>query len=184
MSAALASYDLPVWIGFEATGNDHRALAHHLGQAEFELKLISSVGLAWTHEALHNSWDKNNPKDAQIIPHMLKIGAFQFFDDPLVTGTADIQELLKTHEIVSRSMIELWYRILMHYLLLYSPEAERFHRSSRTGWFLVFLEKYPTPYMLSAMSQEAFLTDAWHVAGRKVSQERLLSDICAARPTQ
>ena len=47
----LASYDLPVRIGFEATGNYHRVLAHHLGQAGFELKLVSSVGLAQMQEA-------------------------------------------------------------------------------------------------------------------------------------
>ena len=144
LSAALASYDLPVRIGFEANhGNDHRTLAHHLGRAGFELKLVSSVGLARTREALHNSWDKNDPKDAQVILHMLEIGAVQFFHDPLVVGTADIQELSKTHEIVSRSKTELWHRILTHYLPLYFPEAERFHRSSRTDWFLAFLEKYP-----------------------------------------
>ena len=86
----LMDYGLPVRIGFEATGNYHRPLAHHLGQAGFDLKLVSSVGLARTREALHNSWDKNDPKDAQVILHMLDIGAVQFFHDPLVTGTADI----------------------------------------------------------------------------------------------
>jgi len=48
LSAALASYDLPVRIGFEATGNYHRTLAHHLGRAGFDLKLVSSVALART----------------------------------------------------------------------------------------------------------------------------------------
>jgi hypothetical protein len=75
LSAPLASYDLPVRIGFEATGNYHRPLAHHLGQAGFDLKLISSVGLARSREALHNSWDKNDPRDAQVILHMLEISA-------------------------------------------------------------------------------------------------------------
>ena len=175
--AALSGYGLPVRIGFEATGNYHRALAHYLGQAGFELKLVSSVGLARTREALHNSWDKNDPKDAQVILHMLEIGAVQFFHDPLATGTADIQELSKTHEIVSRSKTELWHRILTHYLPLYFPEAERFHRSSRTDWFLAFLEKYPSPHMISAMSRQAFIADAWQVVDRKVAKERLLSDI-------
>ena len=46
LTAALASYDLPVRIGFEATGNCHRPLAHHLGLAGFDLKLVSSVGVA------------------------------------------------------------------------------------------------------------------------------------------
>jgi transposase len=35
LATALASYDLPVRIGFEATGNYHRPLAHHLDQAVF-----------------------------------------------------------------------------------------------------------------------------------------------------
>jgi len=179
LSGALASYDLPVRIGFEATGNYHRPLAHHLGLAGFDLKLVSSVGLARTREALHNSWDKNDPKDAQVILHMLEIGALQFFHDPLVVGTADIQELSKTHEIVSRSKTELRHRILTHYLSLYFPEAERLHRSSRTDWFLAFLERYPTPTMITATTREAFIADAWQVVGKKVSKERLLSDIYA-----
>jgi transposase len=42
----LSGYGLPVRIGFEATGNYHRALVHHLGGAGFELKLVSSGRLA------------------------------------------------------------------------------------------------------------------------------------------
>lgn len=57
--AALSGYGLPVRIGFEATGNYHRALAHHLGQAGFELKLVSSVGLARTREAPAPSFDQS-----------------------------------------------------------------------------------------------------------------------------
>ena len=118
----------------------------------------------------------DDPKDAQVILYMLEIGAVQFFHDPLVVGTADIQELSKTHEIVSRSKTELSHRILTHYLPLYVPEAERCHRSSRTDWFLAFLEKYPTPGMITTMSRDAFTADAWQVVGRKLSKERLLSD--------
>lgn len=175
--AVLRQYGLPVRIGFEATGNYHRALAHHLGAAGFELKLISSVALARTREALHNSWDKNDPKDAQVILRMLEIGAVQFFHDPLIAGTNDIQELSKTHEIISRSKTELWHRILTHYLPLYFPEAERFHRSARSDWFLAFLEQFPSPHMISAMTKDAFIDAAWNVVGRKVSKTLLLSDI-------
>ena len=69
--------------------------------------------------------------------------------------------------------------ILTHYLPLYFAEAERCHRSSRTDWFLAFLEKSPTPHMISGMSRDAFIADAWKVVGRKVSKEHLLSDIYA-----
>ena len=177
LAALLTEYDRPVRVAFEATGNYHRALAYHLTAAGFETKLVSSVGLTRTREALHNGWDKNDPKDAQVILHMLRIGAEQFYHDPLVQGTNDIEELSKTHDIVSRSKTELWHRILTHYLPLYFPEADRFHRSSRSDWFLAFLERYPFPYFISAMAKEAFIADAWPVVGRRVSKERLLSDI-------
>jgi len=62
-----------VW--FEATGNYHRALAYFLHSEGFHLELISSVALARTREAMHNSWDKNDPKDAQVILHLLKVGS-------------------------------------------------------------------------------------------------------------
>ena len=175
--ALLREYDMPVRIGFEATGNYHRVLMYRLGVAGFDLKLVSSVALARTREALHNSWDKNDPKDAQVILHMLQIGAVQLFQDPMVAGTNDIQELSKTHDAVSRSKTELWHRILTHYLPLYFPEVDRFHRSSRTDWFLAFLEMFPSPHMISAMTKEEFTTAAWEVVGRKVEKSLLLSDI-------
>lgn len=175
--AILSDFGLPVRIGFEATGNYHRALMHHLGEAGFELKLVSSVALARTREALHNSWDKNDPKDAQVILHMLEIGAVQVFRDPMVAGANDIQELSKTHEVVAKAKTELWHRILTHYLPLYFPEAERFHRSSRTDWFLAFLEAFPSPHMITAMPKESFVEAAWPILGRRVGKSDLLSDI-------
>ena len=77
--AILQDYGLPVRIGFEATGTYHRVLMYHLGVAGFDLKLVFSVALARTREALHNSWDKKDPKDARVILHMLQIGAVQIF---------------------------------------------------------------------------------------------------------
>ena len=59
---ALQGFGVPVVIGFEATGNDHRALMSALGGAGFELKLVSSVALARTREALHNSWDSRRDR--------------------------------------------------------------------------------------------------------------------------
>ena len=177
LATALKEYGRPVRVAFEATGNYHRALAYHLATAGFEVKLVSSVALARTREALNNSWDKNDPKDAQVILHMMEIGNEQYYHDPLVCGTNDIQELSKTHDIVSKSKTELWHRVLTHYLPLYFPEADRFHRSSRSDWFLAFLERYPSPHLITAMDKAAFTADAWDVIGRKVAKERLLADI-------
>ena len=177
LATALKEYGRPVRVDFEATGNYHRALAYHLATAGFEIKLVSSVALARTREALNNSWDKNDPKDAQVILHMMEIGNEQYYHDPLVCGTNDIQELSKTHDIVSKSKTELWHRVLTHYLPLYFPEADRFYRSSRSDWFFAFLERYPSPHLITAMGKAAFTADAWDVIGRKVAKERLLADI-------
>ena len=105
-----------------------------------------------------------------------------FNHDPMLCGTNDLQELSKTHNIVSRSKTELWHRILIHYLPLYFPEAEKFHHSSRSDWFFAFLERYPSPHFISAMSQEAIIADAWLVVGRKVSKKNVYCQIFTRQP--
>jgi transposase len=173
----LHSFGQPVVAGFEATGNYHRPLAFRLLEAGVTLRLVSSVALARTREALHNGWDKNDPKDAQVILHMLKIGATQTYLDPIRAGINDIQELSKTHEIVSKAKTELWHRLLTHYLPLYFPEVARFAGNSRSDWFLAFLEAFPTPASITAHAKDAFVEAAWDVVGKKVSKARLLGDI-------
>jgi transposase len=42
-------------IGFEATGNYHRPLAYFLHRQGFALRLIPTLALARTREAMHNS---------------------------------------------------------------------------------------------------------------------------------
>ena len=86
-----------VVVGFEATGNYHRPLAYFLHGQGFELRLIPTLALVRTREAMHNSWDKNDPKDAQVILHFLKTGLTQTWHDPIVNGINDVQELSKTH---------------------------------------------------------------------------------------
>jgi transposase len=173
----LLAFGLPVVVGFEATGNYHRPLAYRMLQAGFALRLVSSVALARTREALHNGWDKNDPKDAQVIMHMLKIGATQLYSDPICSGINDIQELSKTHEVISKAKTELWHRLLTHYLPLYFPEIARFAGNSRSDWFLAFLERFPTPVSITIHSKEDFIDQAWGVVGRKVAKARLLGDI-------
>ena len=103
LAEQLAAIGQPIVVGFEATGNYHLTPAHRLLTAGFELRLISSVALARTREALHNGWDKNDPKHAQVIQHMLRIGATQRYVDPLAAGISDLQELSKTHEAISKT---------------------------------------------------------------------------------
>lgn len=80
----LQRFQLPVRIGFEATGTYHRPFASCLHQCGFELRLISSLAMAWTRDALSHSWDKNDPKDAHVLRHLLNTGVSQRNHDPLV----------------------------------------------------------------------------------------------------
>ncbi len=191
--ALLTGLGQPVTCGFEATGNYHRPIAWRLLQAGFDVRLISSLALARTREALHNGWDKNDPKDAQVILHMLRIGVSQHYHDPLAAGLNDIQELSKTHEAISKAKTEVLHRILTHYLPLYFPEVDRFRHNSRSDWFFAFLDRFPTPASIVAVSKEAFIAAAWNVVGRKVSKQRLLGismrrrrarSACLCRPTR
>lgn len=135
---SLQAMQKPIVVGLEPTGNYHRVLAHRLIEAGFGVRLISSMALARTREALHNGWDKNDPKDAQVILHMLGIGATMVYQDPLTAGINDLQELSKTHEVVSKAKTEIWHRLLTHYLPLYFPEIAAVRRNSRSDWFLAF----------------------------------------------
>jgi len=173
----LTELQRPVMCGLEATGNYHRPLAWRMLEAGFDVRLVSSVALARTREALHNSWDKNDPKDAQVILHMLQIGACQRYYDPLAQGICDIQELSKTHEAISRSKTEVLHRLQTHYLPLYFPEIARFQQNSRGDWFFAFLERFPVPASITAMEKAPFIEAAWSVVGRKVAKAQLLGDI-------
>lgn len=175
--ALLLDLGRPVACAFEATGNYHRPIAWRLREAGFDVRLVSSVALARTREALHNGWDKNDPKDAQVILHMLRIGTSLAYHDPLAAGIHDVQELSKTHEAISSAKTQVLHRIQTHYLPLYFPEVERFRHDSRSDWFFAFLDRFPTPASIMALSKEAFIEAAWSVVGRKVSKARLLGDI-------
>jgi transposase len=173
----LHSLGSPVRIGFEPTGNYHRALAYFLHSEGFRLELISSLALAHTREAMHNSWDKNDPKDAQVILHLLKARLTQHYHDPIVHNLNDLQELSKTHHHVSLEKTRTQHRLLTHYLPLYFPEIARYHSSSRSEWLWNLLIEFPTPRSIARFSRDEFVRKAWSLVGRKVSKERILTDI-------
>lgn len=138
---------------------------------------MSSLALARTREALHNSWDKNDPMHAQVMLHMLKIQATQRYNDPLRAGINDVQELSKTHEAIARAKTEIQHRILTHYLPLYFPEIDRFRGNSRSNSFFAFLDAFPTSASITKLTKEGFVTAAWDVVGRNVSKTQILMDI-------
>ena len=77
-------------IGFEATGNYHRPLAFRLLTEGFDVSLISSLASSRYREAIFNSLDKNEPKDAGILLELLKRGIVQIYTDPIKSGFYDI----------------------------------------------------------------------------------------------
>jgi transposase len=164
-------------IAFEPTGVYHRTLAYRLLQEGFHVCLVSSVAGARYRDAMFNSWDKNDPKDAQVILELLKQGITQQYHDPLVNGTHDLEEISKTYQQISGARTKLRHAIITHYLPLHFPEIERFWYSSRNDWFVRLLMQFPTAAAVGALSQEEFVAAAWKVVGRKVNKRRLLEEI-------
>jgi transposase len=176
--ALLRSLEQPCEVAFEPTGDYHRPLAYLLGQAGCRLSFVSSLAVARTREAMFNSWDKNDPKDAQVILHLLKQGTTQRYLDPLVTGHQDLQEMANTYQQVSLRKVRLQHSIVTHHLPLYFPEAERYLHSSRAEWFTeLLLFTTPCPAAVRRYTKAAFVAAAREqIAGRKVDKARWLAD--------
>jgi transposase len=164
-------------IAFEPTGDYHRPLAYVLAQAGFQLSLVSSLAVARTRDAMFNSWDKNDPKDAQVILHLLKNGTTQRYLDPLMTGHLDLQEMANTYQQVSLRKVRLQHSLVAHHLPLYFPEAERYLHSSRAEWFTALLLFTPCPTAVRQYTKTAFVKAASEcLTGRKVDRARWLAD--------
>ncbi|MBP8257377.1 MAG: IS110 family transposase [Opitutaceae bacterium] len=164
-------------VALEPTGDYHRPLAHRLIVEGYEVVGISTVAQARYREALHNSWDKNDPKDAGVILEMLKRGAVQFYNDPMVSGVHDLQELSKTYHQVSLARTKLQHSLVNRSLPLFFPEMSRYWNTTRNEWFIRFLQQFPTAAHVRALSCSAFVKAAWDLVGRKVSKQAKLEEI-------
>jgi len=168
-------------IAFEPTGDYHRPLAYVLGRAGVHVAQVSSIAVARTREALYNSWDKNDPKDAQVILHLLKHGTTQRYLDPLITGHLDVQEMANTYQQVSWRKARLQHSLLTHHVPLYVPEAERYLHRSRAEWVTSLLLFTPCPAAVRQFSNAALVTAASaQITGRKIDRARWLADVYEA----
>lgn len=129
----------------EPTGDYHRAIAHRLAISGAEVVSISSVAQSRFREAMFNSWDKNDPKDATVILEMLKQGRVQRYVDPMLAGHHDLQELSKTYYQVSRARTKVQHAIINHHVPLYFPEMLKYWHCTRSEWWIRFLLQFPTP---------------------------------------
>jgi transposase len=175
----LRGCDSPCRIALEPTGDYHRTIAYRMLSEGFDLVLVSSVAGARLREAIFNSWDKNDPKDAQVIMRLLKQGITQQYCDPLFSGSHDLQELSKTYLQVSRARTRLQHVLLTHYLTLYFPEIERFWTAQRNEWFIQLLIQFPTAGSIAAISLEQFRATIWKPMGRRVHKEAKIAEIHA-----
>jgi transposase len=172
--AYLHSVGYPCLIGFEATGDYHRPLAHYLEKEGFNLRLISSLAIAKTRESLYNTWDKNDPKDCRAILHMLQTDVTQTYCNPIVSN--DIKEICGTYYQISLRKVRLYHTIVNHFLPLYFPEVEKYLHNSRSEWFFNFLFKFPCPASVQKYNKKEFSKDGWDLLGRKDNKKAWLTD--------
>jgi len=172
----LKSLGTPCIVGLEATADYHRTIAYYLQMAGFTVYFVSSLAVARTREALHNSWDKNDSKDTQVILHLLRTGVVQKYYDPLIHQFNDVQEISKTYHQLSLRKVKIQHSIMNHYLPLYFPEVEKYFHTSRAQWFTTVLLHFPNPSAISKYTLEKFLQVAWPIVGRKVNKRGWLVD--------
>jgi transposase len=173
----MKSLPAPVRVGLEPTGDYHRPLAYRLLKEGFEVVSVSSVALARFREARYGTWDKNDPKDAQVILSMLGQNMVQIYHDPLVAGTHDLQELANTYFHITLARTRLQHSLLLHYIPLYFPEFGKYWVATRSVWFIRFLLRFPTAAAVRALTEEEFTKEAWPLVGKKVEKRRKIAEL-------
>lgn len=163
-------------VAFEATADYHRCLGYFLQAQGIHCHLISSLATARTREAMYNSWDKHDPKDAQVILHCLKTGLTQVYYDPLYYQINDIQELSNTYHQISKRKTSLQHSLKNHYFPLYFPEAEKYMQSTRAQWFIHLLLAFPCPQAIRQVTEQCFVEQGYQLPGRKVNKKAWLRE--------
>jgi hypothetical protein len=110
----------------------------------------------------------------------MRTGVTQYFYDPVIEGTNDIQELSNTHFQISLRKVKLQHSLLNHYLPIYFPEAEAFLCATRAGWFAKLLTHFPIPTIITAHSKEDFINQAVTLLPSKHSKRAMLDSFYEA----
>lgn len=164
-------------VALEPTGDYHRPIAHRLLTSGFDVVSVSSVAQSRFREAMFNSWDKNDPKDAAVILEMLKQGRVQRYVDPMLAGHHDIQELSKTYYQISRARTKVQHAIINHHVPLYFPEMHKYWTSTRNEWWVKFMIEFPTPAHVRHHTCQEFIELASPLVGRRVRRVAKLTEI-------
>lgn len=153
----LKGINLPIVVGFEATGDYHRVVVEQFFRAGFELVLLSSVSAARYREASYGTTDKNDRKDSIVLLEMMKHGMTQRYIEPSHSQVHNYRELSNIYHQVVRNRTQAQHQLLTHFLPLYFPELLKFWHSSRALWMISLLQHYPTPSHICQDSREQFL---------------------------
>ena len=175
-SEKLHSFGKHCEIALEPTGDYHRPIANFLLRQGHVVHFVSSIATCRTREALYNSWDKNDPKDAQVILHLLKAGTTQIFSDPLERGYHDLRELLGAYRQIVSQKTKIYHSLMTHYLPLYFPEAECFIASSRSEWFLDVFRFAPCPAAVLKYTKATFIKKTVKNAGHPTIRRKLVGE--------
>lgn len=175
--AYLKSLKSLIKIAFEPTGDYHRPIAWRMLQEGHEVYLVSSVTCSRVREGIFNSWDKNDPKDAKVIMHLLEGGIVQHYQDPLASNVNDLQELANTYSVIVFRRTQLLHSLKNHYIQLYFPEIEKYLHSTRSVWFTKTFERFPTPASITVLSEPEFVKIVSPLVGRKVLKTQWISEL-------
>lgn len=155
--ADLKKFNHPIRLGFEATGDYHRAIVEQFHKADFETVLLSSVAAARFREATFGTTDKNDKKDSVVLLKLMQQGIVQRYFEPSHSEIHNYRELSMMYHQVTRARTQAQHQLLTHFLPLYFPEIIRYWKSSRTHWIISLLEQFPTPRHVRELSREDFL---------------------------
>ncbi|NIV38062.1 MAG: transposase, partial [Anaerolineae bacterium] len=72
LTGLLLAQGIEVRAALEPTADYHRSLAYWLASNGVEVHLASSLACARVREAMFNSWDKHDRKDARVIMYLLE----------------------------------------------------------------------------------------------------------------
>jgi len=177
LSNYLLDLNAPCRVAFEPTADYHRLIAWRLLSDGHELFLASSIACARTREAIFNSRDKNDVKDARVILYLLESGVVQHYHDPLANDLNDLQELSNTYATIAFRRTQLLHSIKNHYIALYFPEIEKFMNSTRSVWFTRTFSRFPTPGSIAKFSEEEFYEIAYPIVGKKNNKKQWILEL-------
>jgi len=155
--SSLKTYQRPVVVGLEATGDYHRVVAHQFHEAGFTVVLISSLAACRYREAAHGTIDKNDCKDSSVILRMMKEGLVQHYHEPIYSHTHSLREVAGMYHHVVNARTKGQHQLQNHFLALYFPELQSYWKSTRALWMVELLKVFPTPWHIRQVSCEEFV---------------------------